>query len=139
MNRLTKPERSALMASVRSKGTKPERLVRSWLHRNGFRFRLHRRGLPGTPDIVLSKHRTVVLVHGCFWHGHSCAKGKTMPTSNFRFWVSKIQGNRARDKCVRSALRAAGWHVEVVWECEISSVKAMSSRLERLCRTLRRT
>jgi DNA mismatch endonuclease (patch repair protein) len=107
------------MAAIRGKDTKPESVVRSALHRAGLRFRLHRRDLPGTPDIVLAKYRSVVMVHGCFWHHHGCAKS-TWPTTRAEFWRKKILANVDRDRRTRVFLRAAGWKVFVIWECEIS-------------------
>jgi DNA mismatch endonuclease, patch repair protein len=119
------------MQSVRRKDTKPERLVRSLLHRLGYRFRLHRRDLPGTPDIVFPSRRLVLFVHGCFWHGHDCAKGK-LPKSNLEFWTAKRKENDARDRRKQAALSEAGWRVCVVWECEIADRDALAQRLCRL-------
>lgn len=106
------------MRSIRKKDTKPEVRVRSALHQMGFRFRLHRRDLPGTPDIVLPRHRTVVLVHGCFWHQHNCKLGRKQPKSNQAYWLPKLRRNKERDVANAAALREAGWQVAVVWECE---------------------
>ena len=121
------------MAAVKNRHTKPERVVRSMLHRLGFRFRLHRRDIPGTPDIVLPKHRAAVFVHGCFWHGHSCNRGK-LPTSNKDFWRLKIEANKARDKAAYEAAARAGWRVIIVWSCELGSAAKrtdLALRLER--------
>jgi len=115
---MTKAERSALMAKIRSTNTKPEVFVRSALHRAGFRFRLHNRELPGRPDIVLPKHRTVVFVHGCFWHRHGCALASE-PATRRAFWREKFARNVARDKRTAAALRRAGWRVLTVWECAL--------------------
>src|SRR5260370_11266358 len=104
------------MSRVRSKATVPERVVRSFLHRRGFRFSLNRRALPGTPDIVLARHRTVVFVHSCFFHGHRRCKRATLPATNRAFWTRKIEANRRRDRAAARALRRAGWRVVVVWE-----------------------
>lgn len=104
------------MAAIKSKDTKPELLVRRALHAEGLRFRLHRRDLPGKPDIVLAKYKTVIFVHGCFWHHHGCryfAWPKTRP----EFWREKLTGNAKRDRSAQRALRKAGWRVIVVWEC----------------------
>ena len=106
------------MAAIKGKNTKPELLVRSWLHRNGFRFRLHRKDLPGTPDIVLPKYRTVIFVHGCFWHSHGCANSD-VPRTRRAFWKEKLSTNRSRDKKMSLSLRKLGWRVVVVWECEL--------------------
>ena len=110
--------RSRNMAAIKGKNTKPELLVRSWLHRNGFRFRLHRKDLPGKPDIVLPKYRTVIFVHGCFWHSHGCAKS-VVPKIRRAFWTAKLGANRTRDKKMNVSLTKLGWRVVVVWECEL--------------------
>jgi len=108
------------MAAVRGKDTVPERLVRSALFALGFRFRLHRRDLTGAPDIVLPRFKVAVFVHGCFWHGHNCRRGRR-PTSNVGFWNRKLGGNVKRDRRNYTALRAAGWKVFIVWECSIAA------------------
>jgi len=111
-------KRSELMSKVRTKGTKPEMIVRRKLHSLGFRFRLHSKNLPGKPDIVLPKHQSVVFVHGCFWHHHtSCGKSK-LPTSNVEFWRTKIHQNVKRDFLKAEELTKLGWRVLVIWECE---------------------
>lgn len=110
--------RSRMMSGIRSKDTKPEMAVRRFLHGQGFRYRLHRRGLPGTPDLVFPKYKTVVFVHGCFWHGHDCRYFR-LPKTRTEFWSEKISGNRARDAKNEEALRASGWKVIVIHECEI--------------------
>src|SRR5262249_38062591 len=112
--------RSRMMSAVRSRDTQPEKRVRNALHQAGFRFRLHRGDLPGRPDIVLPKFRTVVLVHGCLWHGHECPRGRR-PTSNVAFWNKKLDSNLERDRRNKAALAAAGWRVFVVWECSIET------------------
>jgi DNA mismatch endonuclease (patch repair protein) len=119
-DRITAAQRSALMAKIRGKDTRPEMAVRSLLHRAGFRFRLHAKDLPGRPDLVLPKHRAVVFVHGCFWHRHArCRDGRSMPASNRSYWVPKFERNLARDRRVKQALRRRGWRVITVWECQI--------------------
>lgn len=130
----TDSRRSALMKRVRRKDTAPELAVRRFLHRGGFRFRLHRRDLPGTPDIVLTRYRTVIFVNGCFWHGHECAHGAVQPRTNRAFWQEKIRENRARDARKTAALRDAGWHVETVWECEAEDPAALNALVGRLLR-----
>ena len=117
MDKISQESRSRNMSRIRSKDTTPELKVRSLLHSMGFRFRLHRRDLPGKPDIVLPRHRKIVLVHGCYWHGHDC-KIAGRSKSNVDYWRPKIDGNRERDKRNGDALRSAGWDVLVVWECE---------------------
>jgi DNA mismatch endonuclease (patch repair protein) len=109
-------DRSRMMAAVRGKNTKPELAVRAALFAAGYRYRLHLRDLPGSPDIVLPRYRLAVFVHGCFWHGHDCARGRR-PTSNTEFWNTKLDGNRARDRANRAALEAAGWTVTTIWQC----------------------
>lgn len=113
-----KSTRSRMMAGIRSKNTKPEKLIRSALHRLGFRFRLHQSGLPGKPDLVFRKYKAVIFIHGCFWHGHGCPLFK-LPTSNVLFWRNKIDRNRARDIQALDALKNAGWRVMVIWECAL--------------------
>lgn len=110
--------RSRMMSGIRGRNTKPEILVRSMLHRHGFRFRLHVRELPGKPDIVLPRYHAAIFVHGCFWHGHDCPLFR-MPGTREDFWRDKIGRNRANDQKAKDALLAAGWRVGVVWECAI--------------------
>jgi DNA mismatch endonuclease (patch repair protein) len=106
------------MAAVRSRDTAPEIMVRRAAHRLGYRFRLHRKDMPGSPDIVLPKYRTVIFVHGCFWHGHGCSRSK-LPQSNVAFWEDKIRKNRLRDGRVVAALRKSGWKTVTLWQCDI--------------------
>jgi DNA mismatch endonuclease, patch repair protein len=127
MDRVTPSDRSRMMAAVGCKDTAPERYLRKLLFAAGFRFRLHVAGLPGKPDIVLPRHKTVVFVHGCFWHGHSCARGKR-PGSNTDFWNTKLDANIRRDRRNRAALKAAGWRSIVIWQCDLQRA---SSRLVR--------
>ncbi len=110
--------RSRMMSGIRGRNTKPEKLIRSMLHRQGFRFRLNVRSLPGTPDIVLPRYRTVILVHGCFWHGHECPLFR-LPATRTEFWQKKIHGNRLNDQKVRANLISSGWRVGIVWECAV--------------------
>ena len=117
----TKKQRSENMRRIGSKNTTPEIFVRSFLHRNGFRFRLHVKDLPGKPDIVLPKYKTVIEVRGCFWHRHNCKKGQSVPSTNTEFWQKKFAENVARDKRTEQELKALGWNVIVVWECEIEN------------------
>ena len=118
------------MASVRNKDTDPELRVRRVLHRLGYRFRLHRKDLPGTPDIVLSRFCTVIFVHGCFWHGHTCRRGH-LPESNHTFWRNKILGNKRRDKRTHLLLQRSGWHVIVVWQCQAKDLDRVGRTLQR--------
>jgi DNA mismatch endonuclease (patch repair protein) len=111
-------KRSAIMRRVKSVNTSAELRVRSLLHRLGYRFRLHGAGLPGKPDIVLSRHKLVIFVHGCFWHQHRCKRGHRMPAQNRGYWEAKLARNVARFRKQRRALRHMGWRVIVVWECQ---------------------
>ncbi|MBA2760215.1 MAG: DNA mismatch endonuclease Vsr [Chloroflexia bacterium] len=117
------------MAAVKSQNTKPEVYVRRMLHAAGFRYRLHAKALPGKPDIVLARYKTVVLVQGCFWHGHNC-KPNSMPQNNRSYWSAKIERNISRDRRNRVALEQAGWNVVDIWECEIE--RSTTSLIERL-------
>ena len=129
---MSQAQRHHNMAVVRTRNTSAELVVRSVLHAKGFRFRLHRRDLPGKPDIVLTKYRSVVLVHGCFWHSHNCRRGAS-PTSNTEFWSRKRATNMGRDQKQTVQLEALGWSVLVVWECELKDREALA---ERLCQFL---
>lgn len=116
---LSKEQRSKCMSHIRSKDTKPEVLVRRFLFAHGFRFRLHRKNLPGKPDIVLSKYKTVIFINGCFWHGHQDCKYSTIPETNREFWENKISGNIQRDKETYSRLVKLGWNVIEIWQCQL--------------------
>lgn len=133
MDRLEKRERSALMARVRGRDTKPELIVRKLTHRLGFRFRLHRRELPGSPDLVFVSRRKVAFVHGCFWHQHKCKRG-TRPASNTEFWDRKLDRNRQRDREAVKLLKKDGWKILVIWECEVKNEVRLSRRISKfLC------
>ncbi|MEB2846804.1 very short patch repair endonuclease [Endobacterium cereale] len=125
---LTQNQRSALMSRVKQKNTAPEVHVRKILHRHGFRFRLHDRKLPGSPDVVLPKYRTVIFVHGCLWHGHNCRRGR-LPTTNADSWRTKVEKNIERDKAVIRQLESKGWNVEIVWQCEAKDLTSLVDRL----------
>ena len=129
MDRLTPHRRSWNMSRIRGRDTAPERRVRSLLHRQGFRFTLGRRGLPGKPDIVLPRWHTVVFVHGCFWHRHQGCRNAVMPKTRTAFWQRKLQGNITRDEANTRQLEALGWRVIVVWECELDDERALQDRL----------
>lgn len=120
--------RSRLMAQVKSKDTGPELRVRCLVHSLGLRFRLHDRRLPGTPDLVLRRHRAVIFVHGCFWHRHECARA-TMPKSNLKYWTEKFAANLQRDRRHAAALRRLGWRVLTVWECQTDDERRLRRRL----------
>lgn len=127
-----KATRSRMMASIRGKDTKPELLVRSYLHRNGLRYRLHVKELPGKPDLVLPKYRTAVFVHGCFWHRHSGCKYAVMPSNNKAFWEKKLEGNALRDKRNIALLRKSGWKCHTIWECQANSEKRLAGLLRKI-------
>ncbi len=118
------------MQAIRGKDTTPERLVRSMVHRLGLRFRLHGRNLPGKPDLVLAKHRTVIFVHGCFWHRHDC-KLAAIPKTRPEFWALKFQANVDRDRRNKALLQEQGWRVVEIWECETRSAEVLGLRLRR--------
>jgi DNA mismatch endonuclease (patch repair protein) len=119
------------MARVKNKNTAPELLVRRALHKRGYRFRLHRRDLPGNPDIVLPRYRTVIFVHGCFWHGHDCARGKR-PATRTEFWDEKLDRNIERDRLNQAALKLLGWTVIVIWECDLRDSSLLDDKLKPL-------
>jgi DNA mismatch endonuclease (patch repair protein) len=123
-------DRSAIMRAVKSTNTKPELIVRKLAHALGFRFRLHG-ALPGKPDLVFAGRRKVIFVHGCFWHGHACARGARVPVNNRDYWVGKVARNRTRDRKTLRRLRADDWQVLVVWECETKNKEKLGSRLRR--------
>ncbi len=123
-------KRSEIMSRVRHEDSGPELQVRSALHAAGFRFRLHRKDLPGTPDIVLPKYRLAIFVHGCFWHGHADCKHSVLPKTNTEFWKNKFERNKARDQMVRLELLKIGWHVLVIWECQIKLLTEIVNELK---------
>ena len=131
MDTLDRTARSERMSRVRGKNTSPELIIRRLVHRLGYRFRLHRRDLPGTPDLVFPGRRKVIFVHGCFWHRHpdpDCKLAR-MPKSRQEFWRPKLEGNRARDLRTEAALRGAGWDVMTVWECELRDRSSLENRI----------
>ena len=133
MDIVDRATRSRMMSGIRGRNTQPEVQVRRFLSAAGFRYRLHVRGLPGRPDIVLHKYRTVILIHGCFWHQHRGCNLAYMPKSNRSFWRTKLRGNAARDIANGKALKALGWRVVTVWECQLSE-----RHLQGVVRRLRR-
>ena len=124
------------MSKIGGKNTKPEILVRKFLFSKGFRYRINVKTLPGKPDIVLPKYKTVIFINGCFWHGHNCKKGK-LPSSNIDFWREKISNNKSRDDKNSDLLIKLGWKVIIIWQCEISNVNNREIRLEFLLEELR--
>lgn len=129
VDRLTPENRSALMARIGPKNTKPELTVRRLLHARGWRYRLHRKGLPGTPDIVFGRRKAVLFVHGCFWHGHRCRLGR-LPKTRSEFWSEKIEGNRSRDARKVDQLVEQGWRVMMVWQCGLKDADRALREIE---------
>ena len=127
---VTPAKRSSIMGRVKQKNTAPEMIVRRLLHREGYRFRLHRKDLPGTPDIVLPKHRAVIFVHGCFWHGHADCRLARRPGDNAEFWNKKLDRNLERDRHVIAEVEALGWRVLVVWQCQTRNVETLQCQVE---------
>jgi DNA mismatch endonuclease (patch repair protein) len=126
------------MSQIRSANTRPEVLVRKHLHHQGFRFRLNTKTLPGKPDIVLNKYRTVIFVHGCFWHGHTECKYFRLPKTNTKFWTEKIEGNIRRDNIKQDELTTAGWRVIILWECELKNVQKAETAYKKLIESLKK-
>lgn len=122
---LTPTERSDVMRKVRAQNTGPERALRRYLHRRGYRFRLHRRDLPGTPDLVFPGRNKIIFVHGCFWHGHSCRAGQNRPRTNVDYWEAKLKKTQKRDRKNRALLIEMGWDIKIIWECDISNPKVL--------------
>jgi DNA mismatch endonuclease (patch repair protein) len=130
MDHLTKEKRSWNMSQIRSKETKPEIIFRKLIHREGFRYRLYVQNLPGKPDLVLKKYKTVVFIHGCFWHGHKDCRRASKPKTHKKYWYAKIEGNIARDKENKKKLRKAGWKVFTVWECKLKNLKTVLKKFK---------
>ena len=131
MDTFTPAGRSAVMKRVQSKNTQPEMAVRSLVHGMGFRYALHRRDLPGNPDLVFPARDRVIFVHGCFWHGHSCRAGRNRPSSNTIYWNAKLERNCNRDAANLRRLRSLGWRILVIWECELKNPARLRARIER--------
>lgn len=134
-DRLTPNQRHLCMSHIRGKDTKPELVVRRFLHANGYRFRIHVKRLPGTPDIVMRKYRVAIFVNGCFWHGHADCKLYVVPKSNTQFWQNKVLRNQERDERAYLQLKSMGWHVIRLWECQLNP-KVRKSYLDSLLFTL---
>ena len=130
-DRITKTQRSQIMAAVKSKNTTPELAVRKAVRAIGIGYSIHSAKLPGCPNIVMPKRRQAIMVHGCWWHGHTCMHGARVPKSNTAYWTAKINGNKTRDRRMLRALRRLGWKVLVVWECQIREVEKLKVRLRR--------
>lgn len=127
----SKSKRSDIMSKISGKETKPEILVRKYLFSKGFRFRKNVKELPGKPDIVLSKYKTVIFIHGCFWHGHTCKRGK-LPQTNHQFWQKKIEKNIERDNHNTNELEVKGWNIIIIWQCEIRNYSLQKERFDKL-------
>lgn len=127
--------RRRTMQAVKSKDTAPELLVRSLAHRMGYRFRLHRKDLPGKPDLVFSGRRKAIFVHGCFWHGHDCARGARVPKSNRAYWMKKIARNKERDRAACAALMNLGWKYLIFWECALGNEKGLKAQIRKFLDT----
>lgn len=127
---LTPQQRSFNMSRIRHRDTRPELVVRSIVHRLGYRYRLHKKDLPGKPDVVLVRHRKIIDVHGCFFHMHTCRYGSVVPATNAKFWRTKRLSNVERDGRNLRALRREGWRVMIVWECETRDIPKLSKRIE---------
>ncbi|CAN5654709.1 very short patch repair endonuclease [soil metagenome] len=128
---LTAEQRKRNMTAIKSRHTKPEIIVRSIIHRLGFRFRLHDKKLPGKPDIVLKRHKKIILVHGCFWHIHDCKRGNVTPKTNVEYWQKKRFRNVERDKENLKIYKKQGWKVLVIWECQLKGLNKLKNRLKR--------
>lgn len=137
MDTLSPEQRSARMALIRGRNTGVELAVRSLIHRLGFRYRLHRKDLPGRPDLVFISRQKVIFVHGCFWHRHAGCGLARLPKSRIEFWVTKLEGNRIRDQKNQRLLRKQGWKVLVIWECQIRDHERLSQNVEAFLRTER--
>ena len=135
-DKLTTQQRHHCMSRIRGKNTKPEILVRRGLHSRGFRFRLHNKKLPGSPDIVLPKYGVAIMVNGCFWHGHKGCRYANEPKSNVDFWQAKIARNRHRDEVTSAHLEALGWHVVTIWECELRGTDKSARRIDELVKEI---
>jgi len=124
------PERSRIMRAVKSRDTAPEMTVRRLVYSMGYRYRLHRKDLPGKPDLAFKSRRKVIFIHGCFWHGHDCKRGARVPKNNREYWETKIARNRERDRQHNEDLKREGWRVFVIWECQIREPEAVAERIK---------
>ena len=136
MDTFTPAQRSRIMAQVKSKNTKPEMIVRRLIHSLGYRYRLHRKDLPGTPDLVFPSLKKVIFIHGCFWHQHRCKRGRRMPVTHHKYWSEKLTRNVDRDRKTHRSLRRKGWDILLIWECQIPS-KNLEKLTERITQFLK--
>ncbi|CAN5662751.1 hypothetical protein BH10BAC2_BH10BAC2_01930 [soil metagenome] len=132
----SKETRSYNMSQIKGRNTKPEMLVRTFLHAQGFRYKLHDKSLPGKPDLVLPKYKTIIFIHGCFWHGHNGCKYYVVPKTRTAWWMNKINGNIANDKKAIKALKKDGWKIIIVWECDLRTVKVEKTLIKLLNKLL---
>lgn len=130
MDNIPSAARSAQMRLIGAKGSKAEVALRSWAHRLGYRFRIHARDVPGTPDLVIRKHRKAIFLHGCFWHRHDCPAGRRLPKTNLDFWRPKLIRNQERDREVTERLAEAGWNSLTIWECEMKNKSRVEDKLK---------
>jgi len=130
MDRISGEHRSWNMSRIKSSNTKPEIIVRSLLHNMGYRFRLHRKDLPGKPDIVLPRYKSVIFVHGCFWHRHKGCKNAASPKTKKTFWREKFRANVERDRKVQKEMKSMGWKIQIIWECELSDPEEVRKSLK---------
>src|SRR5271157_3047153 len=128
-------QRSRIMRAVKGRDTAPELIVRRLAHSMGYRFRLHRKDLPGNPDLVFRRLRKIIFVHGCFWHGHDCARGARVPKSNRDYWTKKIARNKERDRAACAALMHSGWNYLIVWECNLGTEKGLKAQVRKFLNT----
>lgn len=126
---LTPEQRKHTMSRVKGKDTGPEMQVRRWVHKMGYRYRLHRKDLPGNPDLVFPAHHKIIFIHGCFWHGHDCKAGRKQPKTHSDYWTAKLARNKSRDAANQRLLTEQGWRVLVVWECELKRADELMNRL----------
>lgn len=131
MDTLKSGERSRIMSLVRAKDTRPEKIVRSLVHSLGYRYLIHVRSLPGSPDLVFPSRRAVIFVSGCFWHRHTCPNGRRLPKTRTRWWREKLEANRRRDQAQHRKLRRRGWRVMVIWECQLRDLPRVARRVKR--------
>lgn len=122
--------RRRTMQAVKSKDTAPELMVRRLVHSMGYRFRLHRKDLPGKPDVTFPRRHKTLFIHGCFWHGHNCARGARVPMQNRAYWTKKVARNQERDKTAQASLHTLGWRVLVLWECELKDIRRVGSKVK---------
>ena len=127
---LTPEQRKKTMQHVKDKDTGPEMTIRRLVHKMGYRYGLHRKDLPGKPDMVFTSRKKIIFIHGCFWHGHNCKSGRKKPRTNENYWVSKIEKNKKRDVINRKKLKEMGWNILVIWECEINDILKIKNKIE---------